>query len=278
MEPTRRGKIARLPRAIREELNHRLDEGDPQKDLVGWLNSLPEVKSVLQAQFEGKAITAQNLSEWKQGGYRDWRAQLEALEIARCLREDSSAGQGESEGQPPLVDALTFWLTVRLAAETRGIVEAEPEEGWKRLRQFSRELAVLRRGDLQKQRLELERQREQRKAEEGRRNRQPAGAAADSSNPEVAEEDRPTRAEKIALLRKAFFADVDNAIPLNLPPRPGEPGYQPGIISDGVHWYDGKGGIIPSPKDEIIRKAIEAKKAWEEAQRIAKEEVAALEG
>ncbi len=261
MEPTRRGKIARLPRAIREELNHRLDEGDPQKDLVRWLNSLPDVKAVLQTHFEGKAITAQNLSEWKQGGYRDWRAQLEALEIARCLREESSLSQGESEGQPPLVDALAFWLTVRLAAETRGIVEAEPEEGWKRLRQFSRELAVLRRGDLQRQRLELERQREQRKAEEGRRKRQPAGASADSSNPEVAEEDRPTRAEKIALLR----------IPLNLPPRPGEPGYQPGIISDGVHWYDGKGGIIPSPKDEVIKKAIEAKKAWEEARRIAAE-------
>ena len=271
MEPTRRGKIARLPRALREELNHRLDEGDPQKDLVGWLNSLPEVKAVLQAHFEGKAITAQNLSEWKQGGYRDWRAQLEALEIARCLREESSAGQAESEGQPPLVDALTFWLTVRLAAETRGIVEAEPEEGWKRLRQFSRELAVLRRGELQRQRLELERQREQRKAEEGRRKRQPAGAAADSSDHEVTEEGRPTRAEKIAAIRKAFFADVDNAVPLNLPPRPGEPGYQPGIISDGVHWYDGKGGIIPSPKDEVIKKAIEAKKAWEEARRIAAE-------
>ena len=51
---TRRGKIARLPLAVREELNSRLRNGEPGKDLVLWLNSLPAVQEVLAAQFQGE--------------------------------------------------------------------------------------------------------------------------------------------------------------------------------------------------------------------------------
>jgi hypothetical protein len=36
---TRNGKIVRLPRSIREELNRRLDNGEQGKALVEWLNS-----------------------------------------------------------------------------------------------------------------------------------------------------------------------------------------------------------------------------------------------
>ncbi len=226
MEPTRRGKIARLPRAIRTELNHRLDEGDPQKDLVVWLNSLPEVKEVLKLHFEGKPISPQNLSEWKLGGYRDWRAQIEAQEIARCLREDTTTWESENETLPSMAETLALWLATRLAAETRRIAEAEGDEGWMRLRQFSRELAVLRRADLQKQRLELERQREQRKAE---RDRQSKGTGSTSAEPVDPDAPPPlTQAEKIAAIRKAFFADVEAEI-VDLPPRPNffAPGYSP---------------------------------------------------
>jgi hypothetical protein len=273
MEPTRRGKIARLPRAIRQELNHRLDEGDPQKDLVVWLNSLPEVKEGLKTHFEGKPIREQNLSEWKKGGHRDWLAQLEAREIAHCLQEDAGASQSDGEGLPPLTDTLALWLATRLAAETRRIAEAEPEEAWKRLRQFSRELAVLRRGDLQKQRLELERQREQRKAERDRLAKKPkASSTSDSAISEAPDPDRPTRAERIAAARKAFFADVDNLPPINLPPRTTDPGYQPGISTDGTYWYL-RNKRIPSPKDEEIRqfKAERASKLKEEAERLNQE-------
>jgi hypothetical protein len=44
---TRNGKIARLPAAIREELNQRLLEGEQGKPLVAWLNGLPKVKESL---------------------------------------------------------------------------------------------------------------------------------------------------------------------------------------------------------------------------------------
>ena len=48
---TRNGKIARLPRAIRDELNRRLDDGEPGVQLVNWLNGVPEVRDILRNEF-----------------------------------------------------------------------------------------------------------------------------------------------------------------------------------------------------------------------------------
>src|SRR5713101_951139 len=44
MNLSRNGKIARLPLAIRQELNRRLQNGEQGKKLVAWLNALPEVR------------------------------------------------------------------------------------------------------------------------------------------------------------------------------------------------------------------------------------------
>jgi len=68
----RRGKIARLPLAIRQELNTRLRNGEEGKQLVLWLNGLPAVQEILAVQFKGKPIAESNLSNWKAGGYADW--------------------------------------------------------------------------------------------------------------------------------------------------------------------------------------------------------------
>src|SRR5208282_4794000 len=66
---TRVGKIAHLPHDIREQLNRRLMDGETGRDLVAWLNSLPETQRVTLALFDGRPVSEQNLSEWKQGGY-----------------------------------------------------------------------------------------------------------------------------------------------------------------------------------------------------------------
>ena len=50
---SRTSKISRLPRPIREQLNQRLDNGEQNKRVVQWLNSLPEVQQVLAAEFDG---------------------------------------------------------------------------------------------------------------------------------------------------------------------------------------------------------------------------------
>ena len=52
---TRNGKIARLPRAVRD----RLADGEPGKALVTWLNGLPEVVAVLDRDFGDHGSTEQ---------------------------------------------------------------------------------------------------------------------------------------------------------------------------------------------------------------------------
>ena len=52
--------------------NRRFRDGEPGKNLVTWLNSLAKTKEVLHEEFNGRAISEQNVSEWKQGGFEDW--------------------------------------------------------------------------------------------------------------------------------------------------------------------------------------------------------------
>lgn len=70
----RPGKIARLPRGIREELNRRLQKGERGAPLADWLNGLPETQAALARDLGGPKITLKNLVEWEKGGFRDWRA------------------------------------------------------------------------------------------------------------------------------------------------------------------------------------------------------------
>ena len=90
MNLTRNGKIARLPREVRQQLNRRLQDGEQGKKLVAWLNALPEVQAIVTAEWDGKLLREQNLSEWKKGGYRDFLAQQETLEVAERLGEDAA--------------------------------------------------------------------------------------------------------------------------------------------------------------------------------------------
>ena len=89
MNITRNGKIARLPKVVREELNRRLSDGEPGKELVTWLNDLPEVQRIVTTEFGRRAVREQNLSEWKQGGYEEWLRQQEALELVRNLSAET---------------------------------------------------------------------------------------------------------------------------------------------------------------------------------------------
>ena len=57
------GKIARLPGDIRSQLNSRLQDGAEGRQIVRWLNSLPEVKEVLAEHFDGHPITVRLAEE-----------------------------------------------------------------------------------------------------------------------------------------------------------------------------------------------------------------------
>src|SRR6266436_5084344 len=157
MNLTRNGKIARLPLAVRQELNRRLDEGEQGKKLVAWLNGLPAVQATAATEFGGKPIREQNLSEWKQRGYRDWIAKQEALEIAERLREDAT--EWNTEGRPLLTDTLALWLAARYAVATRRLAETGGREGWRLLREMCSDMVELRKGDHTAERLQIERER-----------------------------------------------------------------------------------------------------------------------
>src|SRR5712664_89126 len=88
------GKIARLPHSIRAQLNLKLHDGIPAKSILPWLNSLPEVKAILAADFDNRPINKQNLSEWKHGGFRDWLLQYHASHFLQFIPSQPGVGRG----------------------------------------------------------------------------------------------------------------------------------------------------------------------------------------
>jgi len=106
---TRNGKIAHLPNDIREQLNLRLLEGEPGRELAAWLNALPTVQSIMGAQFNGAAISEVNLTHWRQGGYLQWLTERECFDSARSLAE----GDGDLAKIGFSAERLLNVLTVR---------------------------------------------------------------------------------------------------------------------------------------------------------------------
>ena len=180
MNTNRNGKIARLPESIRNELNHRLHAGDRGQPLVVWLNSLPEVRHEIRKSFAGKPITAANLSQWRNGGYRDWRIEHEPKPKPRPEWEarqrqwqpqPCQLQQAQHSPKPPMTidrpedeilrDPQPFTdpaevsdrLAVRLGLELSQFAETwlagakNPRERWRRLRELLAALSQLRRGD-----------------------------------------------------------------------------------------------------------------------------------
>jgi len=155
MSTTRKGKLARLPSAVREHLNQRLENGEPACRMVGWLNALPEVQAVLAAEFGGVPINEQNLSRWKQGGYRDWQARQETHSLAEQLRAEARPdGDG---GHPPLSHTLTEWVAARYAVATRRIPDTDDKETWRLLREMCADAVQLCRRDQIAARLDFDR-------------------------------------------------------------------------------------------------------------------------
>jgi hypothetical protein len=168
---TRTGKIARLPRDLRNQLNRRIADGEPGIRLVEWLNGLPDTQRVLATDFNGREINEQNLSEWKSGGHQDWLARQETLACARELAAD--AGELGEAAEGSLADHLATVLSARYAALVSGW-NGELDDEFKRklraLRTLCQDIVELRRGDhfAERLRLDLERFAEANKDEEVR--------------------------------------------------------------------------------------------------------------
>jgi hypothetical protein len=71
----RNGKIARLPKETRDMINRMLDDGIPYHVIIDELGEA------------GEGLNAQNLTNWKQGGYQDWVKSQELIELTRAQTE-----------------------------------------------------------------------------------------------------------------------------------------------------------------------------------------------
>jgi hypothetical protein len=155
----RTGKIARLPRAIREELNSRLADGETGARLVDWLNGLPEVKAALVAHFGGRPINEPNLTDWKQGGFEDWLRHEQARDWVAQLIEESDE-LDEASGPNTLADRAAIPVTVALGRLLQqALASDDPAQQTKTVVAVSQQLAQLRRADRDAERLRFEEQR-----------------------------------------------------------------------------------------------------------------------
>jgi hypothetical protein len=144
----RNGKIARLSVHIRNELNGRLQDGEPGTNLVEWLNGQPAVRASLKEYFGGVLISLQNLSEWRQGGYKDWLR----LEAARDFIENMSEQSGvlnNASGEEMISDCFGTVLAAEMAQLAMKFLEQENdlEKRWDRLKEINREFSRMRRDD-----------------------------------------------------------------------------------------------------------------------------------
>jgi hypothetical protein len=163
---THTGKIARLSREIRDQLNRRLQDGEKGRRLVEWLNALPEVQSVLKAEFDGRSISGQNLSKWKLDGYREWLTQQEILGDTRQLSANARELTDATDGK--LADHLATVLAARYASMLmgwNGEATGEFLQKLRPLRALCQDIVELRRGGHSAARLKIEQERLERERE-----------------------------------------------------------------------------------------------------------------
>jgi len=72
---TRKGKVARLPKEVRDQVNQMLLDGVPFGKIIAALGD------------KAQDVTERNVSNWKQGGYEDWLLDLERKEALAVTRD-----------------------------------------------------------------------------------------------------------------------------------------------------------------------------------------------
>lgn len=88
-----KGKIGRLPFKLRQELNRRMRDGQPDAAILEWLNGLEEARAAIAGSGYGgpgktrAVVTPQNLSEYRGGRYQDWVAEEERVAGIQTLAE-----------------------------------------------------------------------------------------------------------------------------------------------------------------------------------------------
>lgn len=161
---TRTGKIARLPHGLREEVNRRLLDGQTSRTILGWLNKHAEAIAIWERDFEGVPASAQNLSEWKLGGWKEWRDRKERVENLKTLSSFASdlakAGGSIADGAASILSGQILEALEQAGnlAITGGSDDAErdPNEG---LAKMAGAIASLQKATVSRGKLELDKKR-----------------------------------------------------------------------------------------------------------------------
>jgi hypothetical protein len=217
---SRNGKIARLPRNIRDQLNHRLEDGESGVRLVEWLNALPEVRHVLAQEFTGRPINEQNLTEWKQGGFLTWIRARESCEWVRLTVDETDRVAAESgPGLVPLSDRLSATVALALGKaihELSAASLADPQNG-RHLLLLMREFTRVRHADHQAARLRMDLERyDQQQATQRLQVAKEAERAAEQAAEQAAQ-------DKIARERTAIIEEANRRYLLRSRQSPSKP-------------------------------------------------------
>ena len=87
MNNRRTGKIASLPKEVRDGVNTRLRDGVKYREIIAWLDSAGH-----------PGINEQNVTAWFQGGHIDWLQDLARLDDMRWKREFALEVVKQNEG------------------------------------------------------------------------------------------------------------------------------------------------------------------------------------
>ncbi len=77
------GKVARLPKPLRDQINHWLTDGVSYPDIIERLGD------------HGKDLKPDNLSQWKKRGHQDWLLEQNWLAETRARQEPASDLSGD---------------------------------------------------------------------------------------------------------------------------------------------------------------------------------------
>lgn len=132
-----RSKIGRLPFAIRNELNERIRDGVGGSEILAWLNGLPSTRKIIRELKSGD-INAQNLTDWRSSGYRDWLEDQGQADRIRRLAEISqtlasaaggnAAGVGCNIATAKIMDALESADEEQVADLAKALVQLRAGE------------------------------------------------------------------------------------------------------------------------------------------------------
>lgn len=135
----RHGKIARLPIAIREELNRRMLDNQSSGKICDWLNALPEVKALCEEypRYRRSATPApidrDHLSRWRHGGFVEWAHRRDTLDETREMAK-WSVQLAKAGGNNQLSDAAAIILSGQILQVLEGIARLRRNAASKTLR------------------------------------------------------------------------------------------------------------------------------------------------